>query len=108
MPQGLIAGSYMPTIISLIVTYAIGTFSFCLSLLGFYARVYHLRWLLPCYVIPPLSALLNETRQLLESVEADGAIPPENAYRTELDRYADFFLDTSVGSSSAHTPTQFR
>jgi hypothetical protein len=110
--EDLTSHSYWPAVISIIVTRIISIFShaasFSLSLLGLYGRVLHMRWLLPCYVIPYLSALFNETRQVLECAEANGAIPPENVYRTELDGYADLFLGTSVGSPSAHTPTQFR
>ena len=59
--------------------------SFCLSILGVYGLVLYLRYLLPHYVIPLLSALLNETRQLLDSAEALSAIPLESESRNQLD-----------------------
>ena len=59
--------------------------SFCLSILGVYGLVLYLRYLLPHYIIPLISALLNETRQLLDSAEALSAIPLESELRNQLD-----------------------
>jgi len=59
----------------------IDVLSFCLSLLGIYGlvlNILNLHYLLPCYIIPVLSALLTETRQLLDNAEAIGAIPSES------------------------------
>ena len=63
----------------------IDTLGFCLSVLGVSGLVLYLRYLLPYYVIPLLSALLNETRQLLDSAEALNAIPLESELRDQLD-----------------------
>jgi len=63
----------------------IDVFSFCLSILGVYGLILYLRYLLPHYIIPLLSALLNETRQLLDRAEALNAIPLESELRTQLD-----------------------
>jgi hypothetical protein len=60
--------------------------SFCLSLLGVYGLILYFRYLFPCYVIPPLSALLNETKQLLERAEEIGAVPPQSECRIHFDR----------------------
>ena len=59
--------------------------SFCLSILGVYGLVLYLRYLLPHYVIQLLSALLNETQQLLDRAEALHAIPLESELRSQLD-----------------------
>jgi len=52
--------------------------SVCLSLLGIYGLVLNFRYLLPCYIIPVLSALLTSTRQLLNNAETISAIPYES------------------------------
>jgi hypothetical protein len=57
--------------------------SFCLSVLGLILK---LRYLLPRNAIPLLSALLNETRQLLDHAEAIGAVQLQGDCRTRLDR----------------------
>ena len=62
----------------------IDTLSFCLSLLGIYSLVLNFRYLLPCHITPVLSALLTETRQLLDNAEAIGAIPSESEIRTHF------------------------
>jgi hypothetical protein len=54
-----------------------------LSALGFIPKI---RFLLPRNVIPPVSALLNETRQLLDHAETIGAILPQSECRTRFDR----------------------
>jgi hypothetical protein len=85
----------------------IDIFSFFLSLLGIYGRVLHIRSLLPYYIIPSLSALLNETQHLLEHAEVIGAIPLGSVHRIQLDWYEDFSFFI-FGSLSAHKVTQFR
>jgi len=62
----------------------IDVLSLSLSLLGIYGLVLNFRYLLPCYIIPVLSALLTEMRQLLDNAEAIGAIPSESEIRTHL------------------------
>jgi len=54
-----------------------------LSALGFIPKI---RFLLPRNVIPPVSALLNESRQLLNHAEAIGAILPQSECRTRFDQ----------------------
>ena len=71
----------------------IDAFSFGLSVLGVYSLILSLRYLLPCYTIPCLSARLNETRQLLRYAEEINAVLPENQYQAPLHRYDFFFLD---------------
>ncbi len=63
-----------------------------LSILGIYGLILCLRYLIPYYAIPHLSARLKETRQLLDHAEAVNAIPPECEYRTSLDLYEDISL----------------
>jgi hypothetical protein len=70
---------------------AIDAFSLCLSVLGIYGLVLSLRYLIPCYMVPLISARLNETQQLLSHAEAINAIPPESEYRTHLDLYGDLY-----------------
>lgn len=65
----------------------IDTLSLTLSFLGIYGLVFSLRYLIPCYFIPLLSAQLNATQQLFNDAEAINAIPPESEYRTLLDLY---------------------
>jgi len=71
---------------------AIDALSLSLSILGIYGLALSLRYLIPCYIIPLLSARLNETQQLLSHAEAINAIPPESEHRTHLDLYEDFYL----------------
>jgi len=61
--------------------------SFCFSLLGIYGLLFYLRYLLPRYVVPSLSTLLNETQQLLRHAEVISAISPESEDKTQLDQY---------------------
>jgi len=56
----------------------IDTLSFCLSLLGIHGLILYFRSLLPLYVIPPVSELLDETMQLLGRAEEIGAVPPQS------------------------------
>ena len=64
----------------------IDALSLGLSVLGIYSLILSLRYLIPCYTAPCLSARLNETQQLLSHAEAINAIPPESELRTHLDR----------------------
>ena len=57
--------------------------SFCLSVLDLI--VLKFRYLLPRNAIPLLSALMNETRQLLDRAEAIGAVQPQSECKTRLD-----------------------
>ena len=47
---------------------------------------------LPCTLIPPLSALLDETKQLLHHAEVAGAVSLQSEHRTQLDQYEDPFI----------------
>ena len=76
--------------------------SFGLSVLGVYGLAFSLRYLIPCYVVPLLSARLNETQQLLGHAEAMNAIPPDSEHRAHLDWYEDLYFDRL----SSHTTTQ--
>jgi hypothetical protein len=65
---------------------AIDILTLCLSVLGIYGLILYVRYLLPRNAIPLLSALLNETRQLLDHAEAIGAVPAQSECKTLLDR----------------------
>jgi len=80
--------------------------SLTLSFLGFYGLVLSLRYLIPCYFIPFLSAHLNATQQLLDHAEAINAIPPESEYRTLFDLSANQFAAMRVESNLAWWPFQ--
>jgi len=80
---------FLPTITSFDGMSFIDTFNFCLSLFGFYSLVLYLRYLLPRYIVPPLSTFLNETQQLLHRAEAIGAIPQDSEYSAHFYLYGD-------------------
>ena len=81
----------------------IDALSLGLSILGFYGLVLSLRYLIPHYIVPLISARLNETQQLLSYAEEINAIPQESEHQTNLDRYEDLYSDRL----SSHTPIQF-
>ena len=70
--------------------------SLSLSIFGIYGLIIYLRYLIPCYAIPLLSARLKETRQFLELAEAINAVPLECEYRTNLDLYRDLSLPSWI------------
>jgi len=78
----------------------------CLSVLGIYGLILYLRYLLPYYVVPLLSALLNETQQLLDRAEALSAIPLESEYRTQLGLSANQLARMRMESN--HAPGTFQ
>jgi hypothetical protein len=82
----------------------IDALSLGLSVLGVYGLVFSLRYLIPCYIAPILSARLNETQQLLSHADAINAIPPESEHRIHLDLYEYLYFD----GLSSHTQIQFR
>jgi hypothetical protein len=84
-PQSAMIYSFLALVLSLVWVLFIDTLNLCFSLLRIRSLVLFSRSLLPRYVIPSLSSLLNETQQLLEHAEEIGAIPPENDYRALLD-----------------------
>ena len=58
----------------------------CLSIFGIaYGLLLPFCPLLPHNVVPLLSPLLRETKQLLDHAEAFGVIPPGSEYKTQLD-----------------------
>jgi hypothetical protein len=64
---------------------SIDIIGFGLSTLGVYGLILYLRHLFPHYVVPLLSALLDETQRLLHHAEALCAIPLEGEYKIQLD-----------------------
>src|SRR6266850_1768112 len=79
---------------------------FSLSLLGIYSLVLYLRYLLPRYNIPSLSAFLSETQQLLGHAEEICAIQPESEYRAHLHLYDNHVFVFTV-CPHLLTPIQF-
>lgn len=65
----------------------IGLLGFILSVLGAYSLVRNLRFLLPCNVIPLVSARLDEIVWILARAEADDALPNANEYRINVAMY---------------------
>jgi hypothetical protein len=61
--------------------------SLSLSFLGIYGLVLSLRYMIPCYFIPYLSAHLNEAQELLNHAEEINAIPLQSEHRTHLELY---------------------
>ena len=61
--------------------------SFCFSILGLYDLVYYLRFLIPCNLLPYVSAVLTEAEHLLDRAESTGVIPWPNDYRSALTLY---------------------
>jgi hypothetical protein len=61
--------------------------SFCFSILGLYGLVYYLRFLIPCKLLPYVSAVLTEAEHLLDRAESTGVIPCPNDYRSALTLY---------------------
>jgi hypothetical protein len=81
VPQHIVLTLLFPLRLSLMP--GIDSYDMYLSALGFIPK---LRFLLPRNVIPPVSALLNETRQLLDHAEAIGAILPQSECRSHFER----------------------
>ena len=54
-------------------------------LLGIYAPIFLIRYLLPCKVAPLLSTLLDETHQLLGRAEEISAVTAQSEYKCQLD-----------------------
>ena len=67
---------------------ALDILSLTLSFLGFYGLIFSLRYVIPCFFIPFLSAHLSATQFLLDQAEAINAIPLSD-YRTLLDTYVE-------------------
>jgi hypothetical protein len=58
--------------------------SLCISILGLYGLIYHLRFLIPRNVLPSASAVLAEAEHLLDRAESTGVVPQKNDYRSAL------------------------
>ncbi|KAH9990556.1 hypothetical protein BJV77DRAFT_603324 [Russula vinacea] len=84
----------------------IDALSLGLSFLGIYGLVFSIRFLIPCYIIPFISAHLTSTQQLLNHAEAINAIPPESEYRTHFDLSANQFAAMRMESNHARGPFQ--
>ncbi|KAH8983186.1 hypothetical protein EDB92DRAFT_1605835 [Lactarius akahatsu] len=64
-------------------------FAICITFLAVYGTVIYFRCLLPCYIIPNVSTLLNDVEQCLASAAETGAIPEDvNEYRANLETLA--------------------
>ena len=61
--------------------------SFLFFTLGLYGPVYCLRFLIPRNLLPYVSAVLTETKHLLDRAESTGVIPRQNDYRSALTLY---------------------
>ncbi len=66
------------------------------SVLGLLILVVHLHSLLPHRVVPHISAMLNETLQLLKQAEARNAITEQSKYKIRLDLYEDLILNLTI------------
>ena len=62
-------------------------FTLCITILAVYGTVICFRSLLPCYIIPNVSTLLNDVEQCLASAMETGAIPAVSEYRANLETY---------------------
>lgn len=62
-------------------------FGFCVSVLGMYGVVVCLRCLLPCHIIPNVSAMLNDAQDTLTRAVTAGAIPDISEHGLDLERY---------------------
>ena len=72
--------------------------SFCFSILGLYGLVYYFRFLIPCNLLPYVSAVLTEAEHLLDRAESTGVILRPNEYRSALTLYKAFFCQRKVTS----------
>ncbi len=62
-------------------------FTLCITVLAVYATVICFRSLLPRYIIPNVSTLLNDVEQCLASAVESGAIPAVSEYRANIETY---------------------
>ncbi|KAH9967484.1 hypothetical protein BC827DRAFT_1174499 [Russula dissimulans] len=76
---------------------------FCIKIIGIALGIalYIRDAVLPCNIIPPLSTLLDETKQLLHRAEVAGAISPQSDHRSELDQLMDQFVMIRMESNRA-------
>jgi hypothetical protein len=59
----------------------------CFSTVGLYGLVFHVRFLVPCYYVPSVSALLCDTQRLLAHAETLNAIQGASELRMDLEMY---------------------
>ena len=64
---------------------------FWLTVSGMYSVIIYLRFILPCYIIPDVSSILNNAEQTLAHAVATGAIPEMSDYRVDLEMYTSCF-----------------
>ena len=62
-------------------------FGFCVSVLQMYGGVVCLRGLLPCQIIPRVSAKLDDAQDTVTRAVKAGAIPHISKYEEDLERY---------------------
>jgi len=58
---------------------------FCVSVFGMYGVVICIRFLLPCFITPTVSSMLDNAEQSLADAVATGAIPEVNDHRVDLE-----------------------
>ncbi|KAH9032566.1 hypothetical protein EDB85DRAFT_1201931 [Lactarius pseudohatsudake] len=71
---------------------------FCLSILGTYGVVIYLRLLIPCYIIPNVSSMLNNAERSLAHAVTIGALPEMSDYRVDLEILASRFARMRIES----------
>ncbi|KAI9465244.1 hypothetical protein BJY52DRAFT_1245983 [Lactarius psammicola] len=71
---------------------------FCISIFGMYSVVICLRLILPCYIIPNVSSMLNNAGQSLAHAVTTGAIPEMSDYRVDLEILANRFARMRIES----------
>ncbi len=75
----------------------VGIFGLCVTVLAVCGVVICFRCLLPCYIIPNISTLLNDVEQSLTSAVTIGAIATVSKEREDLETYGT--LHSRVSSS---------
>ena len=75
-------------------------FGFCVTALQMYGAVVYLRDLLPGYIIPRVSAKLDDAQDTLARAVKAGAIPDISKYGEDLERYRILALPRRRSSQS--------
>jgi hypothetical protein len=70
----------------------------CFSIVGLYGLIFHVRFLVPCYCVPSVSALLYDTQRLLTHAETLNAIPGASEIRMDLEMYGRYLCLQNVTS----------
>ena len=71
------------------------------SIVGLYGLVFHVRFLVPYYYVPSVSALLCDTQRLLAQAETLNAIPGASELRMDLEMYGRYLRLQNVPSLTA-------